>query len=107
MSMGPPRSWAHAARRTLALRKQYTTEDLDKALAHAARYGAFDAEAVERILLARCSPRTLDELVTKDMQDRLSDGRLAAAPTRPRDLHEYDRMPRVGQRSVRRDEQEH
>lgn len=107
MSMGPPRGWAHAARQTLTLRKEYTTEDLDKALAHAASYGAFDANAVERILVARCNPRTLDELVTKDMEDRLSDTRLAAAPTRPRDLKEYDRMPRVGQRRGRDDEQEY
>jgi DNA replication protein DnaC len=35
------------------------------------------------------------------MEERLGDTRLAAAPTRPRDLTEYDRMPRVGQRRER------
>jgi hypothetical protein len=85
----------HHARRILLLRERYQTSDLDTALAHAALYGAFDATAVERILIARCRPRTLDEYVAEDIARRLADT-LGPERTRPRDLTEYDRLPVAG-----------
>lgn len=91
----PHRYWAHHARRILLLRERYETSDLDAALAHAALYGALDAGSVERILIARCRPRTLDEYVAEDTARRLADS-LGAERTQPRDLTEYDRLPIAG-----------
>jgi hypothetical protein len=91
----PHRYWVHHVRRILLLRERYETSDLDAALAHAALYGAFDATAVERILIARCRPRTLDEYVAEDVTRRLADT-LGPERTRPRDLTEYDRLPVAG-----------
>ena len=92
MSTGPPRVWAHHARCILVLRARFETKDLDAALVHAARFGAFDHHAVERILEARAVPRTLDEYVAEDTARRLQDG-LVERATEPRDLTEYDRLP--------------
>ena len=89
------RNWAHHARKILLLRERYDTSDLDAALAHASVYGAFDAQSVERILLARSRPRTLDEYVTEATTRRLAET-LGAVRTEPRDLAEYDRLPVSG-----------
>jgi hypothetical protein len=94
MSTGKPRAWGHHARRILVLRDRYDSRDLDAALAHAARFGAVDFHAVERILLARCAPRSLDEYVAEETARRLGQS-LCAARTEPRDLTEYDRLPRL------------
>lgn len=94
-SCTPPRHWAHHARRILLLRERYDTADLDTALAHAALYGAFDVQSVERILVARCRPRTLDEYVAETTAQRLAET-LGAVRTAPRDLAEYDHLPVVG-----------
>jgi Mu transposase, C-terminal domain len=95
VSCTPPRQWAHHARRILLLRERYDTADLDTALAHAALYGAFDVQSVERILVARCRPRTLDEYVAETTAQRLAET-LGAVRTAPRDLAEYDHLPVVG-----------
>jgi transposase len=94
----PTRQWAYQARRILLLRERYGTDDLDKALGHAALYGAFEPRAVERILVARAAPRTLDEYVAEETSRRLAH-RLGAHRTAPRDLSEYDRLPTYGRRS--------
>jgi transposase len=91
----PHRGWAHQARCILLLRARYQTEDLDAALAHAERFGALDHHAVERILEARSSPRTLDEYVADETARRLEQA-LGERRTEPRDLTEYDRLPLVG-----------
>jgi transposase len=92
MSLGVPRIWGHQARQILQLRQRYSTDDIDQALGHAASFGALDHHAVERILAARSSPRTLDEYVAEDTARRLEQ-RLGATRTEPRDLTEYDRLP--------------
>jgi len=92
MSAGPPRLWGHKARQILLLRERYTTCDLDRALAHAARFGAFDHHAVERILAARAHPRSLDEYVAEQTVRRIADA-LGQTRTEPRDLTAYDRLP--------------
>ena len=92
MSAGPVRIWGHQARQILLLRERYATADLDAALRHAARFGAFDSHAVARILAARATPRSLDEYIAEETVRRVS---LALGETRtaPRDLAEYDRLP--------------
>jgi hypothetical protein len=92
MSAGPPRLWGHQARQILLLRERYTTADLDAALGHAARFGAFEHQAVERILAARATPRSLDEYVAEQTMRRITDA-LGGARTAPRDLAVYDRLP--------------
>ena len=90
--LGPPRVWGAQVRQILLLRERYRTDDLDNALAHAAAYGALTHAAVERILAARCAPRTLDEYVAEDTARRLEQMLGLTRPKR-RDLTEYDRLP--------------
>jgi len=92
MSLGAPRVWGIQARQILLLRASYDTEDIDAALGHAAAFGALDFRAVERILAARATPRTLDEYVADDTARRLEET-FGETRTAPRDLTEYDRLP--------------
>lgn len=92
LSAGPPRIWGHQARCILVLRARYATQDLDAALAHAARFGALEHRVVERILEARSSPRTLDEYVAQDTARRLEQA-LGERRLPSRDLTAYDRLP--------------
>jgi transposase len=92
LSGGPPRVWGHQARCILLLRARFSTADIDAALAHAARFGAFEYAAVERIVEARSAPRTLDEYVAEETARRL-EVTLGERRTEPRDLTEYDRLP--------------
>jgi transposase len=92
MSLGSPRVWGAQARQILLLRERYTTEQVDAALGHAARYGALGFASVERILAARVSPRSLDEYVAEEHALRI-EATLGKARTEPRDLTEYDRLP--------------
>jgi transposase len=92
MSAGPTRIWGHQARQILLLRERFATADLDAALRHAALFGAFDHQAVERILAARATPRSLDEYVAAETARRVALA-LGQQRTEPRDLTEYDRLP--------------
>jgi hypothetical protein len=76
----------------LLLRERYATADIDGALGHAASFGALEHRAVERILAARSTPRTLDEYVAEDTARRLEET-LGQSRTEPRDLTEYDLLP--------------
>ena len=98
MSAGPPRLWGHQARQILLLRERFSTADLDAALGHAASFGAFEHHAIERILAARATPRSLDEYVAEQTVRRVADA-LGDARTTPRDLAEYDRLPGASQPS--------
>lgn len=92
MSAGPTRIWGHQARQIILLRERFATDDLDAALGHAASFGAFEHLAIERILAARATPRSLDEYVAEQTVRRVADA-LGGARTAPRDLTEYDRLP--------------
>lgn len=92
MSASRARVWGEQARKILRLRESYATDALDKALGHAASFGAVDFATVERILLARAEPRTLDEYVAEETTQRL-ERTLGPARTAPRDLTEFDRLP--------------
>ena len=91
-----PRSACYQARLILALRERYATTDLLDALAHAHAFGAFEHDAIERILLVRARPRRLDEYVAQATAEKL--GRLLGqSQTEPRDLGEYDALPNWSQ----------
>jgi transposase len=87
-----PRSAAYQARLILGLRSRYLSEDLEKALAHARRFGAFEHQAVARILAAKATPRRLEEYVAEATARKL-DEVIGASMTEPRDLAEYDTLP--------------
>jgi transposase len=86
------RVWTHHARQILLLRARYDTAHVDAALAHAVRFGALDANSVERILAHRHPSRTLDEYVAEETAKRI-DAALGPNVTSPRDLAEYDALP--------------
>jgi hypothetical protein len=92
MSLGPPRVWSAQARQILLLRERYATDEIHRALGHAAAFGARDHATVKRILTARAMPRTLDEYVAEDTARRLEQT-FGHVRTVPRDLTEYDRLP--------------
>jgi len=89
------RSAAYHARKVLALREGHDTADLLAVLSHALAYGALEHSAVERILLARGTPRRLDEYVAEQTANKLRHA-VAQSSTEPRDLAEYDALPRRG-----------
>ena len=103
MSLGPPRVWSAQARQILILRARYRTDEIDRALGHAAAFGALGHAAVERILAARALPRTLDEYVAEDTTRRIEET-LGHARAVPRDLTEYDRLPLTSASRPRREE---
>ena len=86
------RVWTHHARQILLFRARYDSADVDAALAHAVRFGALDAQSVERILAQRSPPRTLEEYVAEETSKRIDDA-LGPTVTMPRDLAEYDALP--------------
>jgi len=90
-----PRSAGYHARKVLGLREGHDTADLLAALSHALAYGALEHSAVERILLARATPRRLDEYVAEHTAIKLRRV-VAQSSTEPRDLAEYDALPRCG-----------
>jgi len=90
-----PRSAGYHARKVLALREGHDTADLIAALAHALAYGALEHRAIERILLARANPRRLDQYVAEHTANKLRQA-VAHSGTEPRDLAEYDALPRRG-----------
>ncbi len=86
------RAAGYHARRVLALREGYDTADLLGALSHALTFGALEHAAVERILIARASPRRLDEYVAEQTAKKFREA-VAESSTEPRDLAEYDELP--------------
>ena len=87
-----PRSAGYHARQVLALREMWGSEDLVAALEHATAYGALEHRAVERILLARGTPRRLEQYVARNTALKLDPESAAGA----RDLAEYDTLPVPG-----------
>jgi transposase len=87
-----PRSTAYHARRILAFRERYQTDDVLAAMAHARQYGAFEHHTIERILVARAAPRRLDEYVAEATEKKLA-AIVRQSRTEPRELSAYDALP--------------
>jgi transposase len=79
------RSQAH---RVLTLLAIYSTRDVIAALERAVRYGAFAAEAVERILARRAQPKTALEKWAEQHQQQVQD-LLRGPPLAPRPAADY------------------
>jgi transposase len=77
-----PRNPGFHARRILTLRERYHSDDVHRAIAHANRYRAFDSASVERILKAKFTPRTLEQLGSDRAADALRNT-LPKVPQRP------------------------
>jgi hypothetical protein len=86
-----PRQGGHQARQILLLRERFSTGDLLTALDHARAFGAFQHQAIARILSARATPRSLAEYATEAALRRFDND----SPTfvGPDDLDEYDHLP--------------
>jgi len=87
-----PRSAGYHARQVLALRASWGCEDLVAALEHALAYGALEHRSVERIMMARGSPRRLEQYVARRIAEEHGSESAAGA----RDLSEYDALPVPG-----------
>lgn len=95
LEQAQPRSAGYHGRKILGLRERWDTADLASALGHALEYGAFDHQAIERILLVRGTPRRLDEYLAQASAEKLDSLQRAS----PRDLSEYDALPTQGSSS--------
>ncbi len=89
-----PRSAGYHARRILAFRERYQTDDVIAAMAHAQQYGAVEYHAIERILAVRAAPRRLDEYVAEATEKKLA-AIVRQSRTEPRELAMYDALPNV------------
>jgi hypothetical protein len=81
-----PRQCGYHARRILLLKDIYNGDDIHRALVHAMRYHAYDCMAVERILKARFSPRTLEQCIQHKSAKQL---RQALPKIKQRNLSDY------------------
>jgi transposase len=79
------RSQAH---RVLTLLTSYATQDVVAALERAVRYGAFEVEAIERILARRAQPKTALEKWAERGQQHLRD-LIGDQPLAPRPVADY------------------
>jgi len=87
----------------LAMRERWNTDELVRALEHARAFGAFEHGAIERILMARASPRRLDEYVAEATARKLERA-VTQSCTEPRDLTEYDALPCRGSTPLSKEE---
>jgi transposase len=88
------RQAGYHARLILVLRERFCTADLDAALRHARAFGAFEHQAVERILSAKAAPRRLAEYVDEDFARKLAES-VGDRDVPVRDLNEYDQLPTI------------
>jgi transposase len=83
------------ARYILRQKEKYHPDDIDKAMAHACRYHAYDCKAIERILLAKSSPRTLEAMRNEKAAEEL---RNALPEIKQRPLTAYDSLLEIQKR---------
>lgn len=78
----PPRNAGFHARLILRLKAHDESGDIERALAHALRYHAFDGQAVERILQGTAQPRTLESVRNEHARQHLAEAlpRIAQRP---------------------------
>lgn len=81
-----PKNAGFHARAILHLKERYHCDDINAALGHACRYHAYDCKAVERILAAKATPRTLESIRNQRAAEEL---RQALPRIEQRPLEEY------------------
>jgi hypothetical protein len=86
MKNSQPRNAGFHARYILHLKERYNAGDINSALGHACRYHAYDCKSVERILLVKAQPRTLESIRNERAAHEL---RKALPKINQRPLEEY------------------
>ena len=97
-----PAAWARQLRqrkryagveltRVAQMQESYCLDDLLAAIAHALRYGAYDARSIARILEAQATPRTARERLNERARDEIR-RRMATAPVEQRGPAAYGRL---------------
>ncbi len=81
-----PRNCGFQARSILRMKEHYESEDIHRALEHAIRYQAFEARAIERILRAKATPRTLESIRNERARQELQNA-LPKITQRPLDQY--------------------
>ena len=81
-----PKNAGFHARYLLRLKERDHADDIGRALGHACRYHAYDGKAVERLLLAKAHPRTLESIRNEQAAHEL---RQALPKIEHRPLEEY------------------
>ena len=89
-----PRGAGLHARMILQMKDRYRSEDINRALAHALRYHAFEAAAIERILKATAPVRTLESQRNDTARKKLAQ---TIPPIKQRSLEEYSAMLSKGE----------
>jgi len=84
-----PKNCGFHARHILRQKETYHCDDINKAIAHACRYHAYDCKAVERILKAKAAPRTLEALRNERAAEEL---RKALPQIKQRSLDDYSAL---------------
>lgn len=77
--------------RVIVLQERWRLEDVLEALAHATRYGAYDARQLQRILEARAEPRTPTDLLSERARSQIRTT-MADKPVKQRDIADYGRL---------------
>lgn len=75
----------------LDLQQSYTIEDILAAMDHAAKYGAYNSHSVEKILLVRAKPRTLQDILAGRAFEAISKT-LSSANVPQRSLEAYGQL---------------
>jgi len=81
-----PKNPGFHARYILHMKERYHADDINLALGHACRYHAHDSKAVERILAAKSTPRTLESIRNERAAQQL---RAALPKINQRSLADY------------------
>lgn len=66
-----PRNCGFQARYILRMKEHYQSDDIHRAMEHAIRYQAFEAKAIERILRAKATVRTLESIRNERAREAL------------------------------------
>ena len=88
----------------LKLQVGWSVDDIVAAIEHAAKYDAFDARAIERILEARFRPRRLAEQIADATRNQIRDA-MRGHPIEQRALSSYETL-RLGDRFLREPREE-
>src|SRR4030066_2532068 len=89
-----PRNCGFQARHILRMKEHYQSEDIHRAIEHAMRYQAFEARAIERILRAQATPRTLESIRNERARQEL---KKALPKITQRPLDQYSELLREDQ----------
>ena len=86
-----PKNCGFHARYILRMKEHYQSDDIHKAIEYALRYQAFEGKAIERILNAKATPRTLESIRNERARQELQK---ALPKITQRSLDEYSKLLR-------------